>query len=187
MTPIELIESCGAVERGHFILSSGRHSDTYLEKFRVLERPDVLAKLVSPIVRHYRRRRPDMVAGPSTGGLIVAYEVAKQLGVPVVYVEEENGRRAIRRGRTLEEGVRVLVVDDVLTTGGSLVAVRRAIEENGGEPMGIGVLIDRSESRPDLGLEVFATCRVEATTYGPGEVPAELASIEAETRGTNIL
>lgn len=180
----ELLESSGAILRGHFLLTSGRHSDVYFEKFRVIEQPPVLSALCTEIAQHYAGQGIDAIAGPTTGGIIIAFEVARQMGLPAVYVESENGRKTLRRGKTLPAGQRVLIVDDVLTTGTSLVESRVAIEEAGGEVVGYGVLIDRSSPDLDLGRPLYGAYRVQAVSYAPEEVPDWLAAIPAVKPGT---
>ena len=178
-----LVES-GAILHGHFILTSGRHSDTYFEKFRVLERPDVLSLLCAEIVGHYAEHDIDFVAGPTTGGIIIAFEVGRQLGVPAVYVETENGTKTLRRGKTLPAGAKVLIVDDVLTTGISLRETEAAIIAAGGTCVGFAVLIDRSPPDLDLDQPLFGAYSVNATSYAPDEIPEWLASIPATKPGT---
>ncbi|MBI1756964.1 MAG: orotate phosphoribosyltransferase [Fimbriimonas ginsengisoli] len=178
-----LLESSGAVLRGHFLLTSGRHSDIYFEKFRVLERPDVLSALCGVVSDRFRGE-VDLVAGPATGGMIIAFEVARQLGVQAVYVETEDGRKTLRRGQTLGAGARVLVVDDVLTTGTSVREVLEVVRGAGATPVGVAVLIDRSESAPDFGCPLFAAHRVEARTFAPDAVPDWLAAIPVTKPGT---
>ncbi|MFY9233710.1 MAG: orotate phosphoribosyltransferase [Fimbriimonadaceae bacterium] len=183
----ELLKSSGAILRGHFLLTSGRHSDVYFEKFRVLERPDVLSALCSEIAEHFRGSKIDLVAGPTTGGIIIAFEVAKQLGIPAVYIESEDGKKKLRRGASIAPGSRVLVVDDVLTTGTSIYEVLDVLKEQGASPTGIGVLIDRSETPPDFGCEMFAAYKVEAKSYAPDEVPDWLEQIPVSKPGTRNL
>lgn len=179
-----LLESSGAILRGHFKLTSGRHSDTYFEKFRVLERPDVLSALCSEIATQHQDSGVDLVAGPTTGGIIIAFEVARQLGVPALYVESEDGVKKLRRGATVPAGARVLIVDDVLTTGRSIFEVIDVIKEHGGEPAGVSVLIDRSEQDPEFGCPLTRAYRVTATSYAEDEIPAELAAIPITKPGT---
>src|SRR5687767_11716190 len=105
----ELLESSGAVLHGHFLLTSGRHSDVYFEKFRILEQPAVLSALCAEIASHYVGKGIDMVAGPTTGGIIIAFEVGRQMNVPAIYVETENGKKTLRRGKTLPAGAKVLI------------------------------------------------------------------------------
>lgn len=178
---VRYLEERGAILRGHFVLTSGRHSDTYVEKFRLLEQPDVLSSVCARIAERFRDSAIDVVAGPTTGGIIIAFEVARQLGCQALYVEFEDGRRLLRRGATLRPGARVLVVDDVLTTGRS---IRESIEALGVHPAGIAVLIDRSESNPFASQEFFAACRVEATSYPPDALPPGLAALAAVKPGS---
>ncbi|CAN5621328.1 orotate phosphoribosyltransferase [soil metagenome] len=178
-----LLESSGAILRGHFILTSGRRSDVYFEKFRVLERPDVLSELCRHIAQAHMGKGIELVVGPTTGGIIIACEVARQMGLPAAYIETEDGVKTFRRGKTLSPGTNTLVVDDVLTTGRSLVESREAVERAGGVVAGYAVLIDRSVDL-DLGLPLFASYRVEARSWAPDEVPPELAAIPAVKPGT---
>jgi orotate phosphoribosyltransferase len=180
----KLLEEAGAVLEGHFELTSGRHSDTYVEKFRILERPEVLSALCSEIASRFRPEKIDLVAGPTTGGIIIAFEVARRLGVGAVYVESEGGARKLRRGGSIPEGARVLVVDDVLTTGRSVFEVLDVVRAWGAAPAGVAVLIDRTESEIDFGCPFFAAHRVAATSYAPDEVPDWLAEIPVTKPGT---
>ncbi|MBS1709240.1 MAG: orotate phosphoribosyltransferase [Armatimonadetes bacterium] len=180
----ELLEQSGAVLHGHFLLTSGRHSEVYFEKFRVLERPDVLSALCTAIASHFQGVEVDVVAGPTTGGIIIAFEVARQLGVPALYVESVDGKKTLRRGGAVAAGARVLVVDDVLTTGLSVKETIDVVQAAGGQCIGAGVLIDRASG--DLGFTVplFAAYRVEAESYAPDAVPDWLAAIPITKPGT---
>lgn len=180
----QLLESSGAILRGHFRLSSGRHSNVYFEKFRVLERPDVLSALCKEIADRFRGAGVERVAGPTTGGIIIAFEVARQLGVPALYVESENGVKALRRGAWLEPGCRTLVVDDVLTTGLSVQETIQVVRSAGGEVVGAGVLIDRSGGSVDFGTPTYAAYTVEAESWAEDELPAWLAEIPITKPGT---
>ena len=174
MAPAEvegLFRRCGAVLDGHFLLTSGLHSPVYWEKFRILEHPDFTERLCGLIARHFKSSRIDVIAGPTTGGIILAYEVGRQLGLPAIYAEKEGDKRAFRRGFMLTPGERVLVVDDVLTTGKSVREVLDAVAERGGVVMGIGVLVDRSEHDLGLGYSLFSCLRSAAVAYQPEECP----------------
>src|SRR6266576_5338262 len=132
-------DAAGAFLRGHFVYTSGRHGADYLEKFRILEDPKATSALAAMIAKEFRRLTPELVAGPTTGGIILAYEVARQLGVNAVYVERgESGGRALRRGFEIAPGARVLVVDDVVTTGGSAAETEACITNAGGVACGSG-------------------------------------------------
>jgi orotate phosphoribosyltransferase len=143
-----------------------------------------LEKVSKELVDHFRSYRPDIIVGPSTGGILVAYEVARQLGVPAVYVESENGKRILKRGGRIDANSRALLVDDVLTTGVSLSEVLAVIQGSQAELVGIGVLIDRSMQDINFGCELFASCRFEAKSYAEDEVPDWLAKIPVSTPGT---
>lgn len=180
----ELLEQSGAILRGHFILTSGRHSDTYFEKFRVLERPEVLSALCAEIAERFKQDKIEVVAGPTTGGIIIAFEVARQMGLPALYVESEAGKRTLRRGAAVAKGARVLIVDDVLTTGLSVREVAELVRSFDAEVAGVGVLIDRSEAPPDFGAPLFASYRVTATSYAESDVPDWLKEIPVQKPGT---
>jgi orotate phosphoribosyltransferase len=149
----ELFRSSGALREGHFLLKSGRHGDAYVEKFAVLSDPAATSELCGFWAAATRtedgRARVDLVAGPTTGGLILAFETGRQLGVRAIFAEEVRAadgatRREFRRGFRIEPGERVLLVDDILTTGGSLLAMLPAVEAMGGEILECVVLVDRS-------------------------------------------
>ncbi|MEA2552747.1 MAG: orotate phosphoribosyltransferase [Fimbriimonadaceae bacterium] len=191
----KLLEESGAVLHGHFLLTSGRHSDVYFEKFRVLEQPQVLSALCREIAQHCGFSNPksktqnpksevDLVAGPTTGGIIIAFEVARQMSLPAIYIETEDGQKKLRRGARIPPGSRVLIVDDVLTTGTSTREVLDVITEAGGVPAGVAVLIDRTEAPLDFGVPLFAAHKVEAQSFAPHEVPDWLDAIPITKPGT---
>jgi orotate phosphoribosyltransferase len=165
-------ESAGAFLRGHFVYTSGRHGADYLEKFRILEDPAATVELAGMIAQRFRPERPQLVAGPTTGGIILAYEVARQLGTDAVYVERgEAGGRVLRRGFEIAAGTRVLVVDDVVTTGGSIAETTACIAEAGGMVVGIGVLADRTAGRLGTDVPMFACLTVDFPSYPPESCP----------------
>lgn len=166
-----IFRQAGALLEGHFLLTSGLHSPAYWEKFRILEQPALTVKLCQLISRHFKDKGIQTVAGPTVGGIIIAFEVARQLGVRSIYAEREGGARVFRRGFTLATGERILVVDDVLTTGGSLREVIAAVTRLGGEVVGAAVLVDRSEEELDLGVPFFRCHRASLPTYTPEKCP----------------
>jgi orotate phosphoribosyltransferase len=181
-----MLSESGAILNGHFVLSSGRHSSVYIEKFRVIERPDVLSALCSEIAAEVRANKPDFVAGPLTGGIIIAFEVARQLGVPARYIESEAGAKTFRRQTSIPLGSRFLIVDDVLTTGLSLRESAEAVRQAGGKVESYAVLIDRSEAL-SLDRHYYAAYKVDATSYAEDEVPDWLAAIPVTKPGTRTL
>jgi orotate phosphoribosyltransferase len=168
-----LLRDAGAVLEGHFQLSSGRHSPLYVEKFRLLERPPQTEALCRMIAEWARPLAPTLVAGPTTGGVIISYETARQLGLRGIFAEkdEASGGRSFRRGFSLAPGDRVLVVDDVLTTGGSVREVIEAVRRLGAEVAGVGVLVDRAGGKIDFGAPFFACLQLELPTYEPAACP----------------
>ena len=180
----KLLEESGAIMRGHFLLASGRHSDVYFEKFRVLEQPGVLSALCQEIADHYRDKEIELVAGPTTGGIIIAFEVARQMGLPAVYVELENGQRTLRRNKTIHKGAKTLIVDDVLTTGTSVLETAETLKQAGADVVALGVLIDRSAPDKQWPCPMFASYRVAAESYAPEDVPDWLQAIPLVKPGT---
>ncbi|MBS1711432.1 MAG: orotate phosphoribosyltransferase [Armatimonadetes bacterium] len=179
----QLLEESGAILRGHFKLTSGRHSDVYFEKFRVLENPAALSALCREIADRFAGQA-DIVAGPTTGGIIIAFEVARQMGVSAIYVESEDGVKTLRRNAVIPAGSRVLVVDDVLTTGLSVQETMDAVSRFGGTVAGVGVLIDRSSQSLDFGVPFFAAYQVQAQSWAQDEVPDWLSAIPVAKPGT---
>jgi orotate phosphoribosyltransferase len=161
----------GAVLAGHFLLTSGLHSPIYWEKFRILEFPEQTTKLCAMIAARFVGEGVAVVAGPTTGGIILAYEVARQMGVRSIYAEKEGEGRAFRRGFILRPGEKVLVVDDILTTGKSVREVLEAVKEREGQVVGIGVLVDRAEDDLQIGYPLFSCLRSVSPAYKPEECP----------------
>ncbi len=174
----EIFEKSGAILKGHFLLTSGLHSPVYWEKFKVLQFPHYTQQLCRLIADRFRKQAIQVVAGPTTGGIIVAFEVARQLGVRGIFAEKEGEKeRAFKRGFAIASGERVLIVDDVLTTGGSIRQVMAAAKSQGGIIIGIGVLVDRSEQKMDFGVPLFSCHRAETITYSPPDCPLCAAGI----------
>jgi orotate phosphoribosyltransferase len=166
-----IFREAGAVMEGHFLLTSGLHSPIYWEKFRVLEQPRYTERLCRIIATHFQDQNVQLVAGPTTGGVIISYEVARQLGLRSIFAEREGDTRVFRRGFEIIPGERVLVVDDILTTGGSVREVISEVKRKGGQLVGVGVLVDRSEGAVDFGAPLFSCHKTSVPTYRPEECP----------------
>ena len=169
-----MFEKSGALLKGHFLLTSGLHSPVYWEKALVIQYPEYTEKLCRMIAEHYRKAGATVVAGPTTPGIILAYETARQLGVRSIFAEHDDagGRgRVFRRGFHIDPGEKVLVVDDVMTTGGSVSEVIAAVKKLEGKVVGVGVLVLRAAQEPDFGVPFFACHRTAVITYQPHQCP----------------
>jgi len=174
---LEIFKTAGAVKEGHFLLAAGLHSPVYWEKFRVLQYPHLTEKLCRLIAQHFRGQRIDLVVGPTTGGIILAFEIARQLGVRGIFAEKEGKSRVFRRDFEIIPGEHVLIVDDIMTRGGSLMETISAVDNLGGIVIGIGVLVDRSEEDLDFNTPFFSCLRAPTTAYSPQECPLCAANI----------
>jgi orotate phosphoribosyltransferase len=167
-----LLHSTGAVLEGHFSLASGRHSGVYIEKFRIMEDPKATSALCEMIAGHYRDAGATLVVGPAMGGVILAYETARHLGLRSIFSEKDKvGLHYFDRGFSVTPGQPVLVVDDVLTTGGSVRRVLTLLEEAGAEVVGVGFLIDRTNGAVDFGVPFYACHRMEVESFAPEDCP----------------
>ena len=159
---LEMLRNAGSLKDGHFLLSSGRHSGQYIEKFDLLRSPEATSMVCSLIADRFKPERIDVVVGPTTGGIILAFEVARQLHVQAAYAERSDEGREFRRGTTFPRNARVLVVDDILTTGGSIRETLNALSKYPVEVVGVAVLVDRSGLQVGFGvpLSVLATLNI---------------------------
>jgi orotate phosphoribosyltransferase len=167
----EIFEKAGALLKGHFLLSSGLHSDLYFEKFQVLQYPEHVELLCKKLASLFKDDKIKVVVGPTTGGVIIAYEVAKNLKTRSIFAESEGDGRVFKRGFSLKKGERVLIVDDILTTGKSLNEVIDLVKQYEGEIIGMGVLLDRSGGKVKFGYPLKALATTEVKNYSPDQCP----------------
>lgn len=163
-----LLKDLSVLQEGHFLLNSGLHSKYYFEKFRILENPESASRLCSIIAAHFKGKKFDWVVGPTTGGIIIAFEVARQLNKCAGFAEERGGKRIVGRGFDISNKD-VLIVDDVMTTGKSLLDTIEAVKEKRGTVIGVAVLIDRCSVK--LPFEYFATYRKVVENFDPEACP----------------
>jgi orotate phosphoribosyltransferase len=171
---LETLRASGALKVGHFVLSSGRHSDQYIEKFDLLRQPGATSEICRIISDRFLHQEIDVVVGPTTGGVILAFEVARQLGIAAAYAERSTigePAREFRRGTTFRSGSRVLVVDDILTTGGSLRETLDALAAHPVDVAGVAVLVDRSGGMADLSVPYVALATMDIETWDAAECP----------------
>jgi len=168
---IALFEQKGALFTGHFRLSSGLHSDRYLQCAKILQYPDIAERIGSAMAQEFSDAKPECVVGPAIGGIVIAQEVGRALGVRAIFAERESGSMTLRRGFAVEKGERVLVVEDVITTGGSVREVVDALGEMGAEVVGVGVIIDRSGGKADFDVPFRPLARLEVKTFNEDDCP----------------
>jgi orotate phosphoribosyltransferase len=190
MTEAEVLaefRAAGALLEGHFILSSGLHSPRYLQCARVLMDPARAARLAEALAATFPealRRRIDIVVSPAMGGVIIGHEIGRALGREAIFVERPTGSFELRRGFRLEPGQKVLLVEDVVTTGLSSREAMAAIADAGGEVIAAAALVDRSNGATALGLPFFPLIRLEIPAYPADALPDDLAAIPAEKPGS---
>jgi orotate phosphoribosyltransferase len=162
----------GALLEGHFLLTSGLHSPKYLQCAQVMQDPALAGRLCAQLARGLAADRIECVVGPAVGGILVAYELARALGVRAIYAERVDGKMTLRRGFAVRPGERVLLCEDVVTTGGSLLEVRDVVTAAGGQVVAVAALVDRSSGRdPGLGRPLTALLKVDVPTYQPQDCP----------------
>ena len=199
----ELFLASGALLEGHFLLKSGRHSARYLEKFRVLQHPPLAVEICRRMADVAAPYEPDVVVGPTTGGVLLAFEVARQLGEraeragrggrpvrgifaePVIGPAGEPARRELRRGFVIGSDERVVLVDDILTTGASLHETVAAVRTAGAEPQFAVVIADRSAGPVELGFRLTALARIEIASWGPDVCPLCRDGVTLAQRGSS--
>ncbi len=179
----------GALREGHFILSSGLHSPVFLQKNLVFAHPERCARLCKALADKVTAEvgPVDIVVSPAMGGVIPGYETARQLGVPALYVERVDGAFALRRGFSLEPGQRVLMVEDIVTTGLSSRECIEAIQAAGGDVVAAACVVDRSGGEVDIGVPLVALARMKVPAYPADQLPPELAAIPVEDPGSRRL
>ena len=179
----------GALREGHFILSSGLHSPVFLQKNLVFAHPERCERLCKALAERVLAEigPVDVVVSPAMGGVIPGYETARQLGVPALYVERVNGAFVLRRGFQLEPGQRVLMVEDIVTTGLSSRECITSIREAGGNVVAAACVVDRSGGEVDIGVPLIALARMKVPAYPADQLPPELAAIPVEDPGSRRL
>lgn len=164
----EIFQELGALSYGHFLYTSGRHGKVYIQCARLLENPKETEEIVAALASQFKDEKIDLVLGPATGGIILAYEFARQLGTKGIFAERENNKMILRRNFQIPAGARVLIVEDVITTGGSVKEVIEIVEQEGGQVAGVAVIADRTGGKMDFGCK-FVSALSEAIESYPAE------------------
>lgn len=168
---VEIFKKTNVLQEGHFKLTSGRHSGQYLQCAQVLQYPQYTTQLCSDIAEYFKNESIDVVVGPAMGGIVIAFEVARQMGVKSIFTERVDGKMTLRRGFAVKPGEKVLVVEDVVTTGGSVQEVIDLVRENEAEVIGVGLMVDRSNGKVQFGVPQCALLSMEVQSYEPEECP----------------
>ncbi|NLK21918.1 MAG: orotate phosphoribosyltransferase [Epulopiscium sp.] len=168
---IEILKKTEVLQEGHFLLTSGKHSNQYMQCAKILQYPNYAEEIAKGLAEEFKNDKIDIVIGPAIGGIIIAYELAKQLQTKNLFAERDNGKMTLRRGFTIPKGARVLVAEDVITTGGSVFEVIDVVKEQGGEVAGVAVLVDRSNGKVDFNTKLRAALTVEVLAYEEVECP----------------
>lgn len=181
---LDVFKSTGALLDGHFKLTSGRHSNAYFQCAKVLQHPEHLTAVCGNIAEYFAGKGVETVISPAIGGIVVGTEVGRQLGVKTIFAERKEGVMTIRRGFSLELGERVLVIEDVITTGGSVAEVIALIKSAGAALVGVGSVVDRSNGRVRLADDQFSVLSMEVVSFTPEECPLCKAGVAVDAPGS---
>ncbi len=184
---ISILKSTEALLDGHFILTSGRHSSTYFQCAKVLQYPEYLTAFSIMISDRFVNTKPDIIISPAIGGIVLSTEVGVQLGCKSIFSERQNGKMILRRGFEIIKSQKVLIVEDVITTGGSVKEVMDLVLASDALIVGVGVLVDRSNGKVKLHKNQYSIVKLDAKSYGDDEIPDSLAKIPIQKPGSRYL
>jgi orotate phosphoribosyltransferase len=168
---MEIFGKSGALLNGHFRLTSGLHSPVYFQCALVLQYPDYCRQIAEKIRQCFSAKKIDVVIAPAIGGIVIGQEVGRLLGVRTIFSERKDGAMALRRGFSIAAGEKVLVCEDVVTTGGSVFEVIEIVKKARAEIIGVGFIVDRSGGKVNFGYEQYAVVQLSAQTYDPADCP----------------
>lgn len=181
---LKLFDKYGALLKGHFKLSSGLHSEKYLQCALILQHPEVAAKISRALAKKFSKEKIDVVIGPALGGITLAYEVARTVGARGIFAEREDGKMTLRRGFSISPGERVLVVEDVITTGGSTKEAIEVVKNSGGVAVGVGSIIDRNIAKIDFGIPDKCLAKIKIETFNGEACPLCEANVPLAKPGS---
>ena len=184
---LNIFRETGALLEGHFVLTSGRHSPSYFQCAKVLQHPQYLSMFSQKISDHFESLDIDTVISPAVGGIVIGTDVGRVMGKCTIFAERENGKMTLRRGFTIKPGEKVLVVEDVITTGGSVKEVMNVVDAFGGIVMGVAVIVDRSNGTVALHKNQFSLVPMEVLSYEESKIPKELEAIPTTKPGSRSL
>ncbi|CEP85687.1 orotate phosphoribosyltransferase [Paraclostridium sordellii] len=166
---VEILKECDALLEGHFLLSSGKHSNRYVQCAKVLRFPNQAEKVLSTVVDQIKDLDIDLVVGPAMGGVIVSYELGRQLDKESVFTERKDGQMQLRRGFEVKPGAKIIIAEDVVTTGKSTIETKKALEELGGEVIGVACIADRTNH--DIGMPIYSAIKLDIKVYEADNCP----------------
>lgn len=181
---LDTLRACGSLLEGHFLLSSGKHSDRYCQCAKLLQYPDKAEKVLALVAEQVRALGADLVVGPAMGGIVVAYELARQLGVPGIFTERADNVMTLRRGFEIKPGDKILITEDVVTTGKSTLEAARVVEGLGGEVIGLCCIVDRRAPGVEVPFPIFAATALNVRTFEAGACPICRAGTPLEKPGS---
>lgn len=186
---LDLLKKSNALLEGHFILSSGKHSNRYIQCAKLIENPKYCEEVAKIIAKKIKENglKVDLCVGPAMGGVIISYELARALGVNAIFTERENGKMTLRRGFTIEEGMNVIVVEDVITTGKSSFETVDVIKENGGKVLALTSLVNRSMKEEINSLPIISATKIDVETWDEDDLPEDLKQIPPVKPGSRSL
>lgn len=186
---IEILKETDALLTGHFLLSSGLHSNGYVQCAKLLRFPDKAAEVLKVVVEKLKDVPVDLVCGPAMGGVIVSYEIGRQLGKESIFTERNNGAMELRRGFEIKKGQRVLITEDVVTTGKSTLETVDVLKALGAQIVGVACIVDRRDRGAGFGLEVYSCAKLDIETFSPDSCPlckeGKIAVIKPGSRGND--
>jgi orotate phosphoribosyltransferase len=168
---LEILKETDAFLEGHFLLSSGKHSDQYVQCAKVLRFPDQAEKVLKPVVEQLKSLKIDKVVGPAMGGVIVSYEIGRQLGKESIFTERKDGVMELRRGFEITAGERVIITEDVVTTGKSTIETKKVLESLGAEVLGVACIADRRAQGVEIDMPIYSAIKLEITAWDPSDCP----------------
>ncbi len=184
---LNIFKKTGALMEGHFVLTSGRHSRSYFQCAKVLQYPQYLNLFSKIISDHFKTFDVNTVISPAVGGIVIGTRVGGDLDKRTIFAERENGEMVLRRGFSISPGEKVLVVEDVITTGGSVKEVMQVVEELGGQVVGVGIIVDRSNGNIILHDNQFSIVKLEVESFAENEIPEDLAKMPIQKPGSRSL
>ncbi|MBC3795543.1 orotate phosphoribosyltransferase [Acetobacterium tundrae] len=168
---LKILKETDAFLEGHFLLSSGKHSDQYVQCAKVLRFPDKAAKVLAPVVEQLKALDIDKVVGPAMGGVIVSYEIGRQLGKESIFTERKDGEMQLRRGFEIKPGEKVIITEDVVTTGKSTIETKKVLEALGAEVLGVACIADRRAPGVEIDMPIYSSIKLEITAWDAKDCP----------------